>query len=693
MKKLTEVFGFTRASSVFAGGGGKSGMVSVPRNIIFFGLILIMLGIGLFPSCEGPAGPAGPTGPGGITPPEVDLTDPTIMTLILFQQKDIKKHGPVSTYLEGKTLICSSDNEKIVKVDNDGIVTAVGVNQGPLGMRIPAGAGGTPNFALAYGYTTINVSTTDGSYSGKIPVYVDMLGREEILTVPSIYQAFQPYIKHFGTIIDNPGPSTTQGTNTVLNQQITRHFDIVTPQNDQKPTYWTVQKNGANFALIDTTGNANTNQNFNKPILDNVNELLTAIDNNDTAFTLSNGGRIDSMITWAEGRNPKIKYHFHTIVWHEQNPTWWGPVIGGTGTNSAGTTVWNKSPLTEEQIKKLLQFWVKSEMNYEVNGQKLKDVVYSWDVVNEGILTYPERLKPRTVNGTYENVGTTVRPTQTVNGRGNWIPDATTPGTELKGWTDAGFTWRDALRYGNSDEEFWDGKRQGSAWVRALGEDGIYLVFKYARLEAPNAILYYNDYDTFRPNKAKLIYDMVNDLNAKWAIDPENTSGTKLINALGAQEHNNIDTTYLPAYGRALRPTVEDIDNNWKLWSSIPGIKLAVSEMDLRVWDNGGDSTPPTLGNQIEQAKLYGEMIRIYLKYSNPGNGTEFDRITFWGHNDMNNWMSAGRPLWFDGTNNGTESSFTWGGNTITTFNSTSYAKPAYYAAIKALNDYKAANP
>jgi len=204
------------------------------------------------------------------------------------------------------------------------------------------------------------------------------------------------------------------------------------------------------------------------------------------------------------------------------------------------------------------------------------------------------------------------------------------------------------------------------------------------------AILYYNDYDTFRPNKAKLIYDMVVELNNRWLADPDNhQSNIPLINGIGAQEHNNVDpqTIVVDGISTKLGPTVEGIEYQFELWSSIPGLYMAVTEMDLRVYDAGGTGTPsplgllnsgtlPTLQNQIDQAKLYGEMFKIYLKYSKNANGSKMDRVTFWGHNDQSNWMSAGRPLWFDGSN-----------TTI------SYAKPAYYAVQRALKDYKAVNP
>jgi GH35 family endo-1,4-beta-xylanase len=580
-----------------------------------------------------------------LVPKEIVLEDGTI-SLVLFQSKKIVVNDSA---VAGKKLIYTSSNENVATVSDDGIVTGVGVPHGiSLDTSIPAGAAGTPMFGRAYGMATVNVKTTDGKYEANVPIYVTMLGYEDVSDLPSLYQQFQPYIPNFG--VTNSAVIASPPV-TVADQRWTKHFNILTPENSQKPEGWT---------LLPT------------PTADNI----AAIANGTTPITMTNNNG-DNLITGATRAG--FKWHYHVLLWHEQNPAWWQTVIGGTGTR-ANTTSWNP-PLEKETAAKVMKLWIDRIMNrdFTIDGvtKKFYEWVYSWDVINEMILTFPDRLPARTVNGAYENVGTFDRPTQTVTGRGNWVPHATNPGYSIKAWGDPQFTWRDALRYGNSDEEFWDNKRNGSSWVRALsdvvkgGEDAIYLAYKYARLNAPNAILYVNDYDTFYPNKAKLVYDCVVDLNARWAADPDNTTTanpnrTPLINAMGMQEHNNIEVV-----------TVEGIEYNLNLWSSIPNMKIAITELDLRVYDNGGINTPPTLQEQITQAKLYGEMFRLYLKYSKNSNGSNIERITFWGYQDMNNWMSNGRPLLFDG------------GNTTAISN----AKPAYYLVQRMLSEHAAANP
>jgi len=653
-----------------------------------FGLILVMLtGIGLVLSCEND------TKEIKSSPPVEVPSD--AMELVLFEQKKIEIDDPE---FQGKTLVYSSSDPSVATVSADGVVTAVGVNNGDPQDTLfhPRPTDDNNMFESVWGETLITVKTPDNRYETKIPVYVTMFGYEDILDVPSLHDQFKDYF-NFGSLLD-----ATIATDNVINKQLKRHFNIFTPQNGFKPSGWS---------------NLNPSMSVEANVL-NAAQSLVVSNGASGGFTMTNSTETSMISALAAG----YKYHYHTLFWHNQNQAWWNQFIGGAGngqnesgawpgTNPPGTRASPWAPplngliggdgtvLTGDKSKilALMKYWVDYIMDKSitVNGTQTTygKAIYSWDVLNEAMLTYPERLKARSgTNGYYDAQGSIQREGQLVNGRGNWVVNASDPGYSLKGWGD-GFSWKDALRYGTSDEECWDNKLRGNAWIRALGPDAVYYMFKFARLGVirngnPTAILYYNDYDTFRPNKAQLIYDMVVELNARWASDSENPrNDIPLINGIGAQEHNNIDPQSITVDGivTKLGPTVEGIENQFQLWSQISNMNMAVSEMDLRVYDAGGTGTPlpdnilnsgtrPTFQNQIDQAKLYGEMFKIYLKYSRNANGSKMDRVTFWGHNDQNNWMSAGRPLWFDGSNSGK-----------------SYAKPAYYLVQKVLKEYKAA--
>ena len=76
-----------------------------------------------------------------------------------------------------------------------------------------------------------------------------------------------------------------------------------------------------------------------------------------------------------------------------------------------------------------------------------------------------------------------------------------------------------------------DGSWRESPFYRILGEEYIPLSFQYAHEADPDAELYYNDYNMFRPEKAEAVAKLVNDLKAK---------GLR-IDAVGFQGHYGID--------------------------------------------------------------------------------------------------------------------------------------------------------
>ncbi|GAA1385560.1 endo-1,4-beta-xylanase [Peribacillus frigoritolerans] len=100
--------------------------------------------------------------------------------------------------------------------------------------------------------------------------------------------------------------------------------------------------------------------------------------------------------------------------------------------------------------------------------------------------------------------------------------------------------WRNALRSGIQPTE------RPSRWFEAYanggnGWDYIYDAFLFAREAAPDAILYYNDFnDEELANKAIAIASMVNELNERYANEHPEVNGRKLIEGIGIQGHYNL---------------------------------------------------------------------------------------------------------------------------------------------------------
>jgi endo-1,4-beta-xylanase len=209
--------------------------------------------------------------------------------------------------------------------------------------------------------------------------------------------------------------------------------------------------------------------------------------------------------------------------------------------------------------------------------------------------------------------------------------------------------WRESMRKA--------GDSQGAnPWFVAIGADFVYEAYLAARLADPNAVLYYNDYNTDQPGKATMIRDMVRDVNAQYKRAYPNETRL-LIEGIGMQEHHNLGVS------------VYAIENTINLFRPL-GVKLSVAELDIlaqpwgqfsSVGSGAGRTERSTVLNNglIEQAAKYNEFMKLYIR-----NADIIERVSLWGITDNRSWRSAGLPLLFD---------------------SRARAKPAYYSFIKAL--------
>jgi len=177
---------------------------------------------------------------------------------------------------------------------------------------------------------------------------------------------------------------------------------------------------------------------------------------------------------------------------------------------------------------------------------------------------------------------------------------------------------------------------RNSLWYQICGEDFIIKAFEYTHEADPNAVLFYNDYNTERPQKRERIYRLLKML--KEAHVP--------INAVGLQGHWSI-----------YEPDQRDLIAAIKEFSSL-GLKVQVTEMDISVypWEkfnrkkraDENDSFSPEL--EQKQADKYAELFKIFRKYKSDISG-----VTFWNISDKHTWLDdypvPGRknyPLLFD---------------------------------------------
>jgi len=177
---------------------------------------------------------------------------------------------------------------------------------------------------------------------------------------------------------------------------------------------------------------------------------------------------------------------------------------------------------------------------------------------------------------------------------------------------------------------------RNSDWYKICGEDFIAEAFRYAHAADPQAVLFYNDYNTERPEKMERVYKLLKKL--KDAGVP--------IDAVGLQGHWSL-----------YEPTEQELRTTIERFGSL-GLKVQVTELDVSVypWEKERRAkrpgepdayTPDLQARQAAQYKMFFKVFRDERKY--------LTGITFWNISDRYTWLDtypvAGRknyPLLFD---------------------------------------------
>lgn len=245
-----------------------------------------------------------------------------------------------------------------------------------------------------------------------------------------------------------------------------------------------------------------------------------------------------------------LKMHGHTLVWHQQTPSW---MNSGAGMNR------------EQALSNLTNHVTTVVTHY-------KDKLISWDVVNEAM--------------------------------------------------------RDGLSTAQSNGDWKNCLRQDSPWYTAIGPDYIEEAFKAARAADPQVKLYYNDYSLNNAAKAQAVYNMVCDINTRYA----NAAGRPLIDGIGMQSHHHLGAS------------PETVAASINLFSKA-GVEIAISELDIQAFDARGGNTAFVWNEDAaqRQAQQYAAMFRIFQQHAE-----KISRVTFWGLDDRTSWRSSSHPVLFD---------------------------------------------
>jgi endo-1,4-beta-xylanase len=177
---------------------------------------------------------------------------------------------------------------------------------------------------------------------------------------------------------------------------------------------------------------------------------------------------------------------------------------------------------------------------------------------------------------------------------------------------------------------------RNSLWYQVCGEEFIYKAFQYAHEADPDAVLFYNDYNTERPEKTARVYRLLKQL--KDAGIP--------VHGVGLQAHWSL-----------FEPTQQELVQTIRQFASL-GLQVQVTELDMSVypWEKerrtkrASDDDHYTPEREAAQARQYKMVFDVFRQYRRNITG-----VTFWNVSDRYTWLDhypvEGRknyPLLFD---------------------------------------------
>jgi GH35 family endo-1,4-beta-xylanase len=183
---------------------------------------------------------------------------------------------------------------------------------------------------------------------------------------------------------------------------------------------------------------------------------------------------------------------------------------------------------------------------------------------------------------------------------------------------------------------------RNSPWYRICGDEFIAKAFEYAHTADPQAQLFYNDYNTERPEKRERVYRLLKQL-----VD----AGVP-ITGVGLQGHWSI-----------YEPSAQQLQAAIDRFSSL-GLKVQITELDVSVYpwekfrrprrpDESDAFTPDLEKRHADQYKMIFSTFRANAAPNS--SGRKLTGVTFWNVTDCNSWLDnypvPGRknyPLLFD---------------------------------------------
>lgn len=200
--------------------------------------------------------------------------------------------------------------------------------------------------------------------------------------------------------------------------------------------------------------------------------------------------------------------------------------------------------------------------------------------------------------------------------------------TVVNRYKDVVYGW-DVVNEAMTDDEKATNPYRQSRLYKLCGDEFIKMAFIWAHEADPNAILFYNDYNSAVPHKTEKIYNMVKKLQGEGAP----------ISGIGMQGHYNI-----------YEPSQENFEAAIVKFKELVKT-IHITELDVRVnKEMGGQLQFSRQGmeitpmNKYRQQMQYEMLFRVMRKYKDV-----IDCVTFWNLSDKDTWLGTSNyPLLID---------------------------------------------
>ncbi|WP_288096160.1 endo-1,4-beta-xylanase [Hydrotalea sp.] len=161
---------------------------------------------------------------------------------------------------------------------------------------------------------------------------------------------------------------------------------------------------------------------------------------------------------------------------------------------------------------------------------------------------------------------------------------------------------------------------RNSLWYQICGMDYIIKAFEYAHEADPNAILFYNDYNTERPEKRARVFQLLKQLKALHVP----------VMAVGLQGHWSI-----------YEPTQTALQTTIQCFTAL-GLQVQITELDISIyhWEKNirtktnTDIDTYTAALENKQAQQYKMAFNLFRQ-----NKKNITGITFWNLTDKYTWL------------------------------------------------------